>query len=306
MRRKLRAGTRGSLLAQRQTLWVVEKIKEKLPGVEIQVVTISTRGDLEAGVSIPQIGEKGLFTKELEKALLDGEIDFAVHSLKDLPTELLPGLSLGAVPVRANPFDALVTRNGVSFDDLPSGTRIGTSSLRRAAQIRYARPDLIVTQLRGNVDTRIRKLEQGLVDALILAAAGLERMGWSNQNYCQLPPEVFLPAPGQGALAVEVRTDDPLMRDVCAVLDDLPVRYAVTAERAFLRALGGGCQLPVGALAVVEDGRLWLRGSVIRKDGSAVVKGEISGDPAQASLLGKMLANDLLEKGAKEILASES
>jgi len=306
VRRKLRAGTRGSLLAQRQTLWVVEKIKEKLPGVEIQVVTISTRGDLEAGVSIPQIGEKGLFTKELEKALLDGEIDFAVHSLKDLPTELLPGLSLGAVPVRANPFDALVTRNGVSFDDLPSGTRIGTSSLRRAAQIRYARPDLIVTQLRGNVDTRIRKLEQGLVDALILAAAGLERMGWSNQNYCQLPPEVFLPAPGQGALAVEVRTDDPLMRDVCAVLDDLPVRYAVTAERAFLRALGGGCQLPVGALAVVEDGRLWLRGSVIRKDGSAVVKGEISGDPAQASLLGKMLANDLLEKGAKEILASES
>jgi len=305
VRRVLRAGTRGSLLAQRQTSWVAAKIREKLPGVEIEVVTISTRGDRQPGSLIPQVGEKGLFTRELERALLDGEIDFAVHSLKDLPTELLPGLTLGAVPVRANPFDALVTRNKVSFDDLPSGTRIGTSSLRRAAQIRHARPDLIVTPLRGNVDTRIRKLEQGLVDALILAAAGLERMGWSSRDYCQLPPEVFLPAPGQGALAVEVRADDPLMQDVCAVLDDPPVRYAVTAERAFLKSLGGGCQLPVGALAVVEDDRLWLRGSVIRRDGKALVKGEISGDPTQASLLGEMLANDLLAKGAKEILENE-
>lgn len=306
MRRKLRVGTRGSLLARRQTSWIIEKIKEKYPNLDIQILTISTKGDLNLDLSLPRRGEKGLFTRDLEKVLLDGEIDFAIHSLKDLPTELLPGLSLGAVPTRENPLDALVTRDNVDFEHLPKGTRVGTSSLRRTAQIRRVRPDLVVTGLRGNLDTRIRKLKQGFVDALVLAAAGLERMGWNGENYCQLPPEVFLPAPGQGTLAVEVRTNDSLVRDICTTLEDYVTCCAVTAERAFLKTLGGGCQVPIGALALIEDGRLWLRGSVIRKDGTAVVQGEISGDPDQAFLLGEMLAKNLLERGAKEILACES
>ncbi|MDH7576333.1 MAG: hydroxymethylbilane synthase [Bacillota bacterium] len=303
MRQKLRVGTRGSFLARRQTAWVTAKIKEQHPHLDIEQVLISTRGDLTTE-PLPRVGEKGLFTRELERALVNEEIDFAVHSLKDLPVELLPGLTIGAVPRRANPLDALVTREISDLTRLPWGARVGTSSLRRAAQLRYLRPDIIVMDLRGNLDTRLRKLERGFVDALILAAAGLERIGWEAQNIISITPEICLPAPGQGALAVEIREDDQYMKEICLnSLEDTSTRQAVTAERAFLNALGGGCQIPVGALALVQEDCLWLRGIVLQQDGKRMLRGEIRGIPEEPFSVGNALAQSLLEKGAHEILA---
>lgn len=306
MKQRLRAGTRRSTLARRQTAGMIRKIQEGYPHLEIEEVFFSTKGDRDRKTPLPQIGEKGLFTQELERALLNGEIDFAVHSLKDLPTEPAPGLKLGAVPPRGNPLDALVTRDNRDLADLTYGERVGTSSLRRAAQIRYLRPDLVICDLRGNLDTRIRKLEQGLFDAVILAAAGLTRLGWMKQDYCLLAPEICLPAPGQGALAVEIRSDDNLMQKICEnVLEDPASRQAVTAERAFLQALGGGCQVPLGALAVIADGHLRLRGLIAREDGARVLRDEIWGFPEQAFIIGEKLAASMIEKGAKEIMACE-
>jgi hydroxymethylbilane synthase len=304
--RALRVGTRGSQLARRQTAWVANRIREHYPGLEIAEQVITTRGDIDSRTPLgrlPQIGEKGLFTREIESALTKGEIDFAVHSLKDLPVALPEGLVVGAVPERANPCDALVTLKKIRFDDLPAGARVGTSSLRRAAQIRRLRPDLVVTDLRGNLDTRLHRLEQGAVNAVILAAAGLERMGWGREEYFPIPPEICLPAPGQGALAVEVRSDDRFMIQVCHdVLDDHATRMAVTAERAFLEGLGGGCQLPVGALAVVAPDRLRLRGIVIGVDGSRCVGGETTSLLEDAFEAGIDLARRLMQQGAKELL----
>lgn len=306
-RRRLRAGTRGSLLARRQTSWVIARIKEACPGLEIEEVIISTRGDQDAETPLPRIGEKGLFTRALEEALLSGEIDFAVHSLKDLPTEMPSGLALGGIPARANPLDALVTpdkRLGVY--ELPRGSRVGTSSLRRAAQLRSLRPDLVIAEIRGNLDTRLRKLKGGVVDAVVVAAAGLERMGWDDLPYTLLDPDLCLPAPGQGALAVEIREGDSLLEEICArFLDDPQTRQAVTAERAFLEALGGGCQVPLGAYGVVEGNRLELRGIVISRDGERFAKGIYIGDPSTPREAGFALAKSLLEKGAEEILADE-
>ncbi|MGB9791795.1 MAG: hydroxymethylbilane synthase [Thermacetogeniaceae bacterium] len=308
IRKRLRVGTRGSLLARRQTSWVVGKIKEAYPDLEIEEVIISTRGDQDTATPLPKIGEKGLFTRALEEALLSGEIDFAVHSLKDLPTDIPPGLALGGIPGRANPLDALVTcGERLGLQELPPGFRVGTSSLRRAAQLRSQRPDLAIAEIRGNLDTRLRKLREGVVDAVVVAAAGLERMGWDDLPYALLPPEVCLPAPGQGALAVEIREGDPLLQEICKrVLDDLRTRQAVTAERAFLEALGGGCQVPLGAYGVVENGRLELSGIVISRDGKRFARGIYIGDPGAPREAGFALAKSLLEKGAEEILADES
>jgi hydroxymethylbilane synthase len=332
--RSLRVGTRGSLLARCQTAWVIQKIRDKFPELEIEERVVSTRGDLHPETplpKLPQVGEKGLFTRELEVALCSGEIDLAVHSMKDLPTdldlhevtaidpvkrgleELHEGLTVGAVPVRANPLDALVTREKQSLDDLRPGAIVGTSSLRRAAQIRRLYPALEITDIRGNLDTRLRKLDQGLVDALILAAAGLERLGWQSGYYFPIPPRISLPAPGQGALAVEIREDDNLMRQLCSeALEDHPARLAVTAERAFLSGLGGGCQVPVGALALVTGDVLRLQGIVIQVDGqrwlSSQVEARLQGDGKEgkqqhaAFQAGIDLANRLLDQGAKEIL----
>jgi len=306
MIRKLCVGTRGSLLARKQTAWVIEQIRKKYPGCDIQEIVISTKGDLCSEIPIPEIGGKGFFTKELEKDLIEGKIDFAVHSLKDLPTELLPGLCLGGIPVRANPMDVLVTRDGADLKGIKPGDRVGTSSFRRMAQILYCRPDLHVVGVRGNLGTRLRKLETGEIDALILAAAGLERLDLEMDRYRELSAGVCLPAPGQGALAVEIRESDELMRKIClTALEDPPARQAITAERALLKSLGGGCQAPVGALAVLEKGRLRLRGQVIQRDGSRQVSGEIAGDSANAVMLGESLALDLINRGAKEILAIE-
>lgn len=307
-RKRIRAGTRGSLLARRQTSWVIERIKEIYPDLQIEEVIISTKGDQDAATPLPKIGEKGAFTRALEDALLSGEIDFAVHSLKDLPTEIPSGLALGGIPARATPLDALVTPgNKQELRELSPGSRIGTSSLRRAAQLRSRRPDLVIADIRGNLDTRLRKLREGQVDALVVAAAGLERMGWDDVPYTLLSPDICLPAPGQGALAVEIRAGDPLLIEICKrALDDPRTRQAVTAERAFLEALGGGCQVPVAAYGVMENNRLELRGIVISPDGTRYAKGVYLGDPANPREAGISLARSLLKKGAKEIIAGES
>jgi hydroxymethylbilane synthase len=303
------------------------------PEYEIEEQIVSTKGDLHPDTplsKLPQIGEKGLFTRELEAALCGGAIDLAVHSMKDLPTDLdlpevavvetvtgglqdLPeGLTVGAVPERVNPLDALVTRERQGLDDLRPGAVIGTSSLRRAAQLRRFYPGLEITDLRGNLDTRLRKLERGQVDALILAAAGLERLGWKSDEYFAISPRISLPAPGQGALAVEIRGDDELMRRLCSeALEDHQTRLAVTAERAFLAGLGGGCQVPVGALALVTEEVLRLQGIVIRVDGQKWLGGQVEaclqggsedGKQQAAFKAGIDLANRLLDQGAKEIL----
>jgi hydroxymethylbilane synthase len=260
---------------------------------------------------LPQIGDKGLFTGEIEAALCSGVIDLAVHSMKDLPTDLHEGLMVGAVPERANPLDSLVTRGKHSLDSLRPGAIIGTSSLRRSAQIRRLYPALEITDIRGNLDTRLRKLDQGQVDALILAAAGLERMGWRTGDHVPITAETCLPAPGQGALAVEIREDDDWMIQVCSeALEDRSARIAVTAERAFLSGLGGGCQVPVGALAKVGENVLRLQGIVIQVDGKRWLSGRIDSSlqpnseswQDDAFRAGIDLADRLLDQGAKEIL----
>lgn len=300
--RSLVIGSRGSQLA----LWQAHFIQAKLAalGIEARIEIIKTAGDRITELSLAVAGVqsgagKGLFTREIEDALLAGRIDLAVHSLKDLPTELPAGLTLAAIPERANPFDALVGRR---LDDLPQGARVGTSSLRRAAQLLRHRPDLDVVPLRGNVDTRLRKLDEGQCDAIVLAAAGLLRLGWSDRIEELLAPDVMCPAVGQGALAIETREHGNGL-EMCRPLDDVPTRLAVTAERALLSTLGGGCQVPVGAFSKIEDARLLLRAIVISPDGTQTIGGNIESDVAQAAAAGQELGQRLLRDGAAAVLA---
>lgn len=297
-------GTRGSKLALRQAQWVADRLAGLASEIEVAVQTIVTQGEIAADIPLPQIGRKGLFTHEIEAALLQGRIHAAVHSLKDLPTELPPDLSLAAVPERADARDAWLSTAGRGLTDLPAGSVVGTSSLRRAAQILARRPDLKIMDLRGNVDTRLRKLEAGQYDAIVLAAAGLHRLGLADRITEYLSPDVLMPAPGQGALAVETRADDAETLTLLARLDHAPTRTSVTAERTLLMTLGGGCQLPVGAYGVVDEaaGTLRLRGLIAAVDGSRAVRGEITGPSAQASRLGVELAAELLGRGGKEIM----
>ena len=302
--RRLVIGTRGSSLA----LWQAEHVSTELqalhPDLSIVIRTIETRGDLVRDRALSQVGGKGLFVKEIEGALLAGEIDLAVHSLKDMPTEQPKGLVLGAILQRADPRDALVARAGgdVSLSTLPRGARLGTSSLRRKAQALASRSDLQVADLRGNVDTRLRKLSEGQYDAIVLAVAGLARLGRADAISHILPADVMLPAVGQGALCVEVRAADEKTRRLIAPLDHSPTRRATDAERALLRSLEGGCQVPIGALAQMERTRVWLRGLVASLDGSRVVRDDIHGPAEQAEALGKELAERLLAAGGDEIL----
>jgi hydroxymethylbilane synthase len=293
---RLTIASRGSQLALWQARWVSGKLTEL--GHECRIEIIKTTGDKITEVPLAQVGGKGLFTKEIEEAVLDGSADLAVHSLKDLPTELPAGLALGAIPEREDPHDAVV---GCSLADLRAGTTVGTSSLRRAAQLRRLRPDLKIESIRGNVDTRLRKLDEGQYDAIVLAAAGLKRMGWGGRIAEILRAETMCPAVGQGALAVETRASGA-ERDACAKLDHLETHAAVAAERAFLRALGGGCQVPIGALAIVDGAQLHLSGLVIAPDGASVVRGEREGAAADAEKIGAKLAADLLELGARSLL----
>ena len=285
--------SRGSQLALWQARWVAAQLSAA--GHHCRIETFKTTGDKITDVPLAKVGTKGLFTKEIEEALLDGRADLAVHSLKDLPTELPEGLVLAAVPEREDPRDAVVGRK---LAELPVGARVGTSSLRRAAQLRQLRPDLLVESVRGNLDTRLRKLDEGQYDAILLAAAGLKRLGWGDRIAEILAPEQMCPAVGQGALAIEARADF----EKVALLDHADTHTAVVAERAVLAALGGGCQVPIGAYATVSEGRVRVLAIVAAPDGSQVIRAEAEGEAAESAGIGARLAADLLERGAREIL----
>lgn len=293
----LTIGSRGSKLALWQARWVQQQLeKQGEPG---RIEIIRTTGDKITDVPLAKVGTKGLFTKEIEEALLAGAVDLAVHSLKDMPTDLPPGLALAAVPEREDPRDALVGRR---LEELGPGARVGTSSLRRTAQLLALRPDLRVEPLRGNLDTRLRKVETGEFDAIVLAAAGLRRMGWEERIAQTLAADVMCPAVGQGALAIETREEQGGAAAAVAGLNHPPTRSAVSAERALLRALGGGCQVPIGAFAVAEGGLLAMRAVVISPDGSLLLRREISGSEADSEQLGARLASSLLAAGGKAVL----
>ena len=290
-------GSRGSQLALWQSKWVAYRLEQM--GVATRIEIIKTTGDKVTDVPLSKVGTKGLFTKELEEALLARSIDLAVHSLKDMPTELPAGLVLAAVPAREDARDALVGRK---LKDLPRGALVGTSSLRRAAQLRAMRKDLRVEPVRGNLDTRLRKLDSGQFKAIVLAAAGLRRLGWEDRIAETLTVETMCPAAGQGALAIEARDEAGRIVDALRGLDHEPTRVAVTAERAVLAGLGGGCQVPIGAHAWIEDGLLCLRAVVAAPDGSKLIGRRVEGAPGDAHMLGARLAEELLNGGARAIL----
>lgn len=301
-RRSLVLGTRGSRLAIWQAEWVQARLREIAPDVAVTLHRIKTSGDMILDVPLAKIGGKGLFIKEIEDALLQGEIDLAVHSMKDVPTVLPKGLEILCVPAREDPRDALISREAKPLDRLPRGARVGTSSLRRQAQLLHRRPDLKIEMLRGNLDTRLRKLRDGEFDAIVLAAAGLKRMGWAEQITEYLPSEVSLPAIGQGALGLEGRRDDAFVRGILAALDHHPTRTAVTAERALLERLEGGCQVPIAAHATLSGERLRLDGLVASVDGCRLVRDSVEGPVADARELGTRLAEQLLRQGGEAIL----
>jgi hydroxymethylbilane synthase len=303
--RHLRIGTRGSLLAK----WQAEYVRKRLfsaAGVEAEIVVIKTSGDKFANAPLAQIGGKGIFVKELEDALLDESIDVAVHSVKDIPTEIHSRLSFPAVFRREDVRDCLVSASGATLANLRQGARIGTGSLRRQAQLRHLRPDLDVRDLRGNVDTRLRKAQSGEYDAILLAKAGLDRLGWSDRITETFAPDVFLPAVGQGAIAAECRLADSEASEVLATLDDAESRTAIIAERSLLSALQGGCQVPLGAWARTERGEFILEACVCSVDGSQYVRQRATAPPEQAAALGEHVARLLLESGAQSILEGVS
>ena len=290
--------SRGSQLALWQAHWVQDRLAAM--GREARIEIIKTTGDKITDVPLARVGTKGLFTKEIEEALLDGRADLAVHSLKDLPTELPEGLTLAAVPEREDPRDAIV---GLRLSELPDGAKVGTSSLRRAAQLRHLRPDLVVESVRGNVDTRLRKLDEGRYDAILLAAAGLKRLGWAERIAEILPPELMCSAVGQGALAIETRASGPAF-EACGALDHAGTHAAVDAERGVLRTLGGGCQVPIGAHATMRDGTIALTAIVASPDGRELIRGAGEGPAAEAERIGRELGEELLRRGADRILSA--
>jgi hydroxymethylbilane synthase len=303
---KLTIGSRGSKLALWQANWVMGRLQSAFPELLIEISVISTKGDRVLDVSLPKLGEqgKGLFTRELEDALFERRIDIAVHSLKDLPTDMPDGLGIGAICEREDVRDALVARlPDTSFATLKPGAVLGTSSLRRQAQLRASRADILIEPLRGNVDTRLRKLDEGNCDAIVLAAAGLRRLGYEDRITQYLEPDFVLPAVGQGALAIESRSDDDEVNSVIGRLDHRDTRIACEAERAFLRGLGGGCLVPIAAFAEVNDSNLRLRGLVARPDGSKVLTGSRTAATRSAAQVGLALAEEMLASGAKELLA---
>ena len=302
---KIKIGTRGSQLALWQAHWVKSQIEKQHPGIEVEITIISTKGDRVLDVSLPKLGEqgKGLFTKELEDAIFEHRVDLAVHSLKDLPTELPDGLGIGAICEREDVRDALVARASVkSFTALPDRSVIATSSLRRQAQLCQARPDLVIEPVRGNVDTRLRKLDEGSFDAIVLAAAGLHRLGHANRITEYLSEDFMLPAVGQGALAIETRADDAVVNEIVNSLDHEATRLACSAERAFLKGLGGGCLVPIAAHAKIEAGIIDLAGLVASPDGSEALRDRQTGPSSDAEAIGQRLADDMLSRGADRIL----
>ena len=299
----LRIGTRGSPLALWQANHVADRLRPLAAPRPVELILIETSGDVVRDLPLSQIGGEGVFTKEIQRALLANAVDVAVHSLKDLPTTPVVGLTLGAVPERGPAGDVLVSRRHGRFDDLPHGAVVATSSLRRRAQALHRRPDLNLTTIRGNVETRLRKLDEQDLDAIILAQAGLERLGLGMHITEVLDLSWMFPAVGQGALGLECRADDAAVLAVLGPLNDGPTRQAVLAERALLRGLGGGCLVPIGARAVVEADRLTLRAAVLAPDGSRRVADEAVGPAVEGETIGKSLAERMLVHGARELLA---
>jgi hydroxymethylbilane synthase len=308
MKNKIIIGTRGSKLALWQAEWIKSEILKLNPALEIELNKIKTTGDKILDVPLAKVGGKGLFVKEIEEALLKGEADIAVHSMKDVPTEFPDGLYLPVITKREDPRDAFISRISNSgfqipdFKGLPHGATVGTSSLRRSCQLLSIRPDLKIEQLRGNLDTRLRKLDEGRFDAIILAAAGVKRLGWAERITETLEPEISLPAIGQGAVGIECRVNDEFINKLIAPLDHAETAVCVRAERAFLKKLEGGCQVPIAAHARLINGTLIMNGLVGSVSGDRIIKGRIEGSPENSEHLGVELAEELLSKGAKEIL----
>jgi hydroxymethylbilane synthase len=300
----LTIGTRGSKLALAQSNQVADRLRRLAPSMRVNVVIIRTTGDRILDAPLAQIGGKGLFTKELEVALLDRTIDLAIHSMKDLPTELPPGLIVGAIPKRARPFDALVCEKFESLVKLPAGAKVGTSSLRRAAQLRVLRNDLEIVDLRGNIDTRIEKVRNGDLEAAVLACAGLERLGLADVIREAISEDIMLPAVGQGALAIEIRAEDTRLKDFLGEIADPVSTLEVEAERAVLGALGGGCQVPIGALARAHGDQLHVTACVCSLDGQTIIRSSRTGPMVAAAETGRALAAELVDRGAAGIVAS--
>ncbi|MFC0187998.1 hydroxymethylbilane synthase [Fictibacillus aquaticus] len=299
--RKIIVGSRRSKLALTQTNWFISQLKELGLPYEFEVKEIVTKGDIILDVTLSKVGGKGLFVKEIEQAMLDKEIDIAVHSMKDMPSELPEGLEIGCTPKRVDPRDAFISKNYSSLRELPEGAVVGTSSLRRAAQILAIRPDVEIKSIRGNIDTRLGKLENKEFDAIILAAAGLERMGWSKETVTEfLNVEDCLPAVGQGSLAIECRSEDTDVKALLDKLNDAETRETTTAERTLLHALEGGCQVPIAAFGIQKDSMIELTGLVATPDGKDIIKETLQGSDAAA--LGLDLADKLKQRGAAEIL----
>jgi hydroxymethylbilane synthase len=297
----IRLGSRGSTLA----LWQAEHVRaevERRTGRNVEITRIKTTGDMILDVPLSKVGGKGLFVKEIEEALLSNRIDLAVHSMKDVPTDLPGGLEISCITRREDPRDAFLSVSHARFEDLPAGAHVGTSSLRRQTQLLGLRPDLAIGQLRGNLDSRIRKMEEGQYDAIILAAAGLRRLGWDGKIRQYLPADVSIPAIGQGALGIEIRRDDERTREAVAFLDDRETSLAVRAERGFLKRLEGGCQVPIAAHGTVGGDAVALAGLIGKPDGSLILRGSRSGPISDPEAVGVALAEELLSRGGREIL----
>jgi len=302
MQTATKIGTRGSQLALWQAHWVRSTVQRMNPSLLIEIVTIKTKGDKILDTPLALVGGKGLFVKEIEEALSDRRIDLAVHSLKDMPADIPAGLCIGPIPKRESPYDVLISKSGLLLRQLPKGARIGTSSLRRAAQLRHQRPDITILPLRGNLDTRIRKLETEDIDAIVLAAAGLKRLALENKITEYLDDSIMLPAVGQGALCIELRKDDARTAAAVAGLNDPETQTVVKGERAFLNRLEGGCQVPIAGHGSIKNGTFSLRGLVANLDGSVIVRDTFSGPAAESEKIGITLAERLLSMGAKKIL----
>ena len=299
---KIVIGSRGSQLALWQANWVKSELERLHSNADIDIRIIATSGDNIQDVPLSKIGGKGLFVKEIEEALLANEIDLAVHSMKDVPIELPTELGISVITKRENPLDALISKNGEKLADLPQGAIIGTSSLRRSSQLLKYRDDFKIHPLRGNVDTRLRKVEEGKYDAILLASAGLNRLGWANRITEEISPDILLPAMGQGALGIETRLDDTKIYDLISTLNHEQTHYAVSAERSLVGRLDGGCQVPIGAYARVEKGLITLKGLVASLDGEVIYKLENVGPVDDAINIGQELGSKLLKMGANEIL----
>ena len=302
MKKSIKIGTRASKLALWQANWIKSALIEANPQQTVELVTIKTKGDKILDVPLAKVGGKGLFVKEIEQALLDGRIDIAVHSMKDMPAEIPDGLGIGAIPPREISADVLISKNGLLFSELRQGGIIGTSSLRRGAQLRHARPDVVITPLRGNVETRLKKMETENLDAVVLAAAGVKRLDLEDRITEYLDSDIMLPAVGQGALCIEIRQNDPDIQKIISALDDSDTRAIVMGERAFLNRLGGSCQVPIAGLGEIKRDSFKLTGLVADLNGSRVLKATLSGSIDSTETVGISLAEQLLSQGADKIL----